>query len=297
MVGFIRNNDNKNSAITRCLLDGLPLPIALFNHNNELIFVNSTFLNWFMYQSPNVFKLSEISEKINLLMSNELDNTLNEVSLNKDIDFVKEIAVRTSINEHKNLKVSFKRIYSDENIDGVSMIFENNPQNDETLAIYKKQAHIDQLTGVLNRFGFHEAFHTINHQVINNNLVYAVLIADIDGLKTINDHQGHLQGDQVIKATANSLSLSLREDDILCRWGGDEFIIILANSFSTKHLSKLLERILARIEKLSKIQNPPINLSIGSAICHVDGESLDELIDHADKKMYLVKQAKLQGST
>jgi len=249
-----------------------------------------------MYQSPEIFKLSDIADKINLLVSNELDNILNDVSLNKDLDFVKEIAVRTSIDEHKNLKVSFKRVYSDESLDGVSMIFENNPQNDESLAIYKKQAHIDQLTGVLNRFGFHEAFHKINHQVINNNLVYAVLVADIDGLKSINDLQGHLLGDEVIKATANSLSLSLREDDILCRWGGDEFIIILANSFSTKHLSKLLEQILARIEKLSKIQNPPINLSIGSAICHVDGEGLDELIDHADKEMYIVKQAKLQGS-
>jgi len=291
MISFIKDN-KRESTITRRILDGIPLPIALFSKNNELIFINDVFTKWFMFLSPGVFELSDIRKIIDQLMSNELVNTLTDVSLNQEQGFVKEVLVRTTINEHKSLKISLKQIKTNEDFDGVLMFIEDKPQNEESIAIYKKQAHIDQLTGVFNRFGFHEAFNLMNHKVVNNGLVYAVLVADIDELKHINDINGHLYGDDIIKEAADILSLSLREEDILCRWGGDEFIVVLANAYSISHLKKLLDQILERIDKLIRVQKKPVKLSIGSAICHVHGESLEELINYADMSLYKMKRAK-----
>jgi|GEM_PF-3441310 len=288
MISFLKNN--KKSTMTRCILDGLPIPIALFNLKNELVFVNFTFQSWFMYQSPGIIKLSEIMKRIDSLMSNELNSILIDISHNENLDWIKEVTVRTSIKKHRNLKVTLKRLHSEDFTEGVLMFFENKHRTEDNLEIYKKQAHVDQLTGVLNRFGFYEAFNAIEHKVVNDNLIYAVLIADIDGLKAINDLHGHSYGDKVITMTAKSLSLSLRDEDILCRWGGDEFIIILANMYSTNHLNKVLDRVLDRIESLTTTQNPPIKLSLGSAICHVNGDNLTELIDYADKAMYVDKR-------
>ena len=128
MISFIRSNNKKSSA-TRSVLDGLPLPIAMFNLSNKLIYVNRTFLQWFMHEAPNVFRLIEITKQIDLLMSNELMPILNEVLLSKKLDINKEIFVRTSINKHNSLKVSFRRISSDEAINGVLVFFETKPKN------------------------------------------------------------------------------------------------------------------------------------------------------------------------
>ena len=124
---------------------------------------------------------------------------------NKDTSYVREIVIRTKISDHKTCKTSFANIRCNNKSHGVIMFFEDKNQEIESIARYKEQAQLDQLTNTLNRFGFYEAFNRVTHQSINHNSLYAVMIVDIDMLKLFNDLKGHQYGDIVIKNTAKGL--------------------------------------------------------------------------------------------
>lgn len=274
------------------LLNDIPIAIAFFNLDKELTYNNNTCREWFDKLSSSTFDLFNAKEQINAALSNELVSILEEVASNDSTSFIKEILVRTSIEGHKNLKVTFRKVYTGDVLEGVMSVFENEYHKEEYYALYKHQAHVDPLTGVYNRFGFREAFNLIKQKLISNNLNFCVLIADIDDLKQINDSRGHLFGDKAVKLVADCLSKCLRGDDILSRWGGDEFIIVLVSEFSIHHVKKLREQVLERIHHTINSQAVEIGISIGSAIYLEDGNELDELIDYADKAMYQEKDNK-----
>lgn len=289
MVEFIQENKTQSS-IVRSILDGISTPLAIFDENKQLIFINQEFSTWFMYLSPDVHLFSEVKEQIDVLLSNELENLLDSVLNDIHRKTTKEFGIRTNLAKHKRIKVSVKPLFGDFSPNGALVIFDDQPQIDETIAIYRQQAHIDQLTGILNRFGFYEAFNIVKQKVINNDLLYALFMVDINGLKVINDQKGHLYGDKIIKTTAKLLSRPLREEDILCRWGGDEFLIIIANSYSQKHLKKLITKISQRIKAQFKNSNPSVEISMGKAVLGVNGDDLESLIEFADNEMYKGKR-------
>ncbi len=288
----MNSKDINKLLIATPIMDELPIPINLFNSDGELIYVNSTYFKWLDDCYGDSLELPDVKEQINRLLSDELHVILEEILLCDSSSFVKEVLVRTSNNCHESLRVTFRKLYLNNEFSVVSCVFENEAQNEKNYALYKRQAHIDPLTGVYNRFGFYEAFNVIKQKTASNCFHYCVFIADIDGLKIINDTKGHLIGDEVIKFTANSLSKCLRDNDILCRWGGDEFIVIIMSELSNHHLKKLKDQVLDRIHNTISSLDHAIALSIGTAMYQDDGNELDELINYADKSMYEVKRRK-----
>jgi diguanylate cyclase (GGDEF)-like protein/putative nucleotidyltransferase with HDIG domain len=151
--------------------------------------------------------------------------------------------------------------------------------------------YYDSLTGLYNRRFFEEEMKRLDTV---RNLPFSILIADLNGLKIINDSYGHEKGDQILVQAAQILKESLREEDILARQGGDEFAVLLPN---TK--AKAAERIEKRIkEKCKKTNNNPLPVSIalGTATKEHAEQDIEEVLKKADDRMYKNKLSESRSS-
>jgi diguanylate cyclase (GGDEF)-like protein/PAS domain S-box-containing protein len=151
----------------------------------------------------------------------------------------------------------------------------------------------DALTGVSNRLLLNDRLeHAINHANRFNKCV-AVIFCDLDNFKPINDTYGHSVGDEILKGVAESLRDILRKEDTICRFGGDEFVILVEELKSFEYLEKILEKIKNISQTTFIIENIPINvgMSIGAAIYPNDSTSPEALLRCADEAMYKAKKS------
>ena len=143
---------------------------------------------------------------------------------------------------------------------------------------FEEIAYRDKLTGAFSRH-----FLDIWNQSIRSNHPYEIVMMDIDDFKKINDTQGHLAGDQVLKNVGEVLSQSIHEKDYLFRYGGDEFLLILADA-ETERTHQLMERIQTKLKH--QLADPiPIHLSYGIEMLD-EGHPLEDKLMEADRKMY-----------
>jgi diguanylate cyclase (GGDEF)-like protein len=158
----------------------------------------------------------------------------------------------------------------------------------ETLAI------TDGLTGVYTRRYFMERFDEEIRRALSRKTNLSLLMVDADHFKMINDQHGHLSGDAVLKEIARVIQESVREIDIVGRFGGEEFCVVLPDT-DTGGALLVAERIRKSTEKrLIKAYDASlrVTLSIGLAVTPSDGRAMEELIDKADWALY---RAKSQG--
>ncbi len=144
----------------------------------------------------------------------------------------------------------------------------------------------DTLTDVYNRRYLEEMFKSLSQDRRQHPIT--VLLADVDGLKHTNDTLGHASGDQLIVAAAQRLSSRCRPSDVIGRWGGDEFIVILPKT-SEHDAQRIIDRILVESDTDESITNNPI-LSIGSATKHSVEEAFPDVVRLADQRMYSMKK-------
>jgi len=158
----------------------------------------------------------------------------------------------------------------------------------------EKLARIDSLTGCFNR-GY--GLELLDRQIkLSHRSKSPLLLAflDIDGFKAINDNFGHDEGDKVLKEVVKLFKSTLREIDIICRMGGDEFLLIFPEN-SLKDAPLIRERLNKNLTKLNHSLNKPykIELSIGLSEYNPDNsQPMDELIRIADERMYEEKKNK-----
>ncbi|HEY2829996.1 MAG TPA: GGDEF domain-containing protein [Thermoanaerobaculia bacterium] len=162
---------------------------------------------------------------------------------------------------------------------------EANHELEEAKARAELKLNIDPLTEALNRHAFHSMQHGDEVQT-EGVLSGVVVMIDVDNLKGINDKFGHAAGDAVIRAAANSVRTLIRADDLLFRWGGDEFVAIIPNSTLTtvcERLAPLSDGITARVSP----SGPPVRFSISWGGAEFgDRTSLDSAMKAADQAMY-----------
>ncbi len=147
-----------------------------------------------------------------------------------------------------------------------------------------RSAHTDSLTGTLSRFGFFERL-PLSEDRIHLSTGGSVLYLDLDGLKAVNDRRGHKAGDELISAFARAAVTGLRAEDLIGRFGGDEFVLFLpgTDDFAAWHHAESL------LERLRQVTPRPIAASIGIAAAPA-GATLDRVIQHADEAMYEAKR-------
>lgn len=150
----------------------------------------------------------------------------------------------------------------------------------------------DALTGLPNRVSFEQSLEHGLIQAKRRSWSLAVLFIDIDKFKNINDSYGHDAGDQVLRTIANRLQTSVRDEDSVSRWGGDEFVCLLLEVKQEADVTRLAEKMIDRIAEPCEFNGNKFSMkaSIGIAIYPTDGETVDILFKNADTAMYKAKR-------
>ena len=160
-------------------------------------------------------------------------------------------------------------------------------------------ARMDPLTEALNRHAFHSLLS--RDESGGETTDGCVAVIDIDNLKQINDRFGHSVGDKAIRAVARAVRSMIRADDMLFRWGGDEFLVLmfkLHEEEASRRMRSLNEILKENSERLT---NSPVTISVSTGVCGFDSLSqLGDSIDNADQEMYgtrhLAREEKSKGA-
>ncbi len=181
------------------------------------------------------------------------------------------------------------------NIVGAVEVF---AENSETLNIrremelLRKEVLTDKLTGIGNRRYAEITMRNLDHAMEQNLAPFGVLFIDIDDFKVINDTYGHYIGDQVIHMIAQKLLKSLRFLDVICRWGGEEFVVFVPNA-TIENLTLMAERLRKIVQNSWILYNGnkiSVTASFGGAISQHNEYSI-AVLARADKQLYHCKNS------
>jgi diguanylate cyclase (GGDEF)-like protein len=157
----------------------------------------------------------------------------------------------------------------------------------------KALSETDELTGVLNMRAFTAIADRVSRQSARYNHPYSVVMIDSDSLKAVNDQHGHPMGNKLLQMLVHSVQAQLRETDILARYGGDEFILLLPETTSVG-AEKLANRIRQRVEAaVLATREKPIVTTVSSGVAGYPehGSDLETVMERADQALYTSKSA------
>ncbi len=152
-------------------------------------------------------------------------------------------------------------------------------------------AYHDGLTGLPNRSLLQDRFHQAMSQAERHHKPLALLLLDLDEFKRVNDKLGHASGDKLLQAVAVRIIKAIRGADTACRYGGDEFVIMLPEIDSLNSAAALAVEITGRLSQPYILDGHKIHMavSVGVAVYPDHGRAYDELMKHADMAMYRTK--------
>jgi diguanylate cyclase (GGDEF)-like protein len=158
------------------------------------------------------------------------------------------------------------------------------------LEVYRAMAYRDPLTGLWNRRFFEERLseELSRSQRAGLSRRFSVMVLDLNDFKATNDRHGHLVGDSVLKAVGEFLVTHLRQHDVACRTGGDEFSVLLPD-LPAEDCGHLVSRLRRALDTVNGARRIPIALSIGTASWPQAGGTMDALLAGADAAMYADK--------
>jgi len=159
---------------------------------------------------------------------------------------------------------------------------------------FDRDARVDGLTGLHNRRWLDEMFERLIRRSRMNNQPFSMLLLDLDHFKEYNDAYGHLSGDEALRGVAEALVAQARPNDVVARFGGEEFVVLLPDTEAdaARSIAERLRQAIAGTEIRDQAGGllPPVTVSIGVAEPG-DGTSAQALISAADAALYRAKQA------
>jgi diguanylate cyclase (GGDEF)-like protein/PAS domain S-box-containing protein len=161
----------------------------------------------------------------------------------------------------------------------------------EKIKNLEKLAMLDDLTQLPNRRYMENRLKLALESYLLNNGEFGLIFMDIDNFKVFNDNYGHNIGDKVLKSVARTFASNLRKDDIIGRWGGEEFIGVFSN-VNQKQLGKVAEKLRSLVEKTNiefEDKGLGVTISLGASLIR-SGESIGDLIKRSDELMYISKK-------
>ena len=149
----------------------------------------------------------------------------------------------------------------------------------------------DALTGLFNRQYMQDLLQREGERLGRTGHRFCVAMIDVDHFKRVNDEHGHQTGDEVLRALAEAARQALRETDVICRWGGEEFLVLMRDTHPSvqglQALSRLRDK-LGSLQPAGKVPGLTVTFSAGLAQART-GETLDGLIERADRALYRAK--------
>jgi len=268
-------------------------PLIILDHNLKVVFVSPSFYESFkikpeetlgklIYELDNkkwdIPKLRELLESIlpkkEALRNYEIEHNFNTIGKRVILLNARQI----------------KRVLGKERVTILAIEDITSRKKTENKIIYL--SYRDQLTGLYNRRFFEEEIKRLDTK---RQLPLSIIMADLNGLKLINDTFGHGEGDGLLKKTATLLKRACRSEDIIARWGGDEFVILLPKT-STDVSEKISQRMKKYFKKLI-IKNVSSTCAIGIAAKISPEEDIESIIKEAENNMYKNKLLEKAGDS
>lgn len=193
--------------------------------------------------------------------------------------------IRQSAEEQRSLAEQLQEAHQE-----LNRAFEHNQQLLEQASFH---AHHDVLTGLPNRLHFDQLLQQAIAQAARQNEMFAVMLLDLDGFKGVNDSLGHQAGDELIAQVAQRFRSCLQRDDVVARFGGDEFTAIVHCLSSPHDAQRIAERLLAVLQAPFFIhgEHVLVGVSIGVSLFPRDGQDITTLTARADSAMYQIKRS------
>lgn len=155
-------------------------------------------------------------------------------------------------------------------------------------------AHHDVLTGLPNRLLLMQRLQDSIAEAFERQRQLALLFIDLDRFKGVNDRLGHIVGDKLLTIVASRILATIRAKDIACRYGGDEFVVLLSDIGDAAAVGSIAEKIRERIDGCYGIDGNEVHISasVGFALYPAHGDHCDALLSYADASMYRSKSAR-----
>jgi diguanylate cyclase (GGDEF)-like protein len=173
----------------------------------------------------------------------------------------------------------------------VQVIEKLNAENAKLMSRNERAARIDRVTGLLNRAHLEKLALRELRKARSSDGYVSILFCDMDRLKRINDELGHDAGDRILRDVAKAMKQCLRGSEVIGRYGGDEFVVVLPNlarETAFERGEQLIEAVLTVNRRLT--EDLHIGLSVGVATCPFDATEFNMLVKLADQAMYLAKR-------
>jgi len=269
----------------------------IFNSTNDAIFVHDAYTGAIVDANKTVEKMYGYTrEEIFFMNVHDLSAGVPPYSLNEAVNQIRK-AVEGGpqtyewLGKKKNNELFWTEItLTASQIGGEGRVLAVIRDIGDRKEIEKRLKYLsahDSLTGLYNRAHFETEFERISK---GRKYPISIIVSDLDGLKMINDTHGHAAGDQLIKNAAELLNMVFRQEDLVARFGGDEFIVLLpeADEIIASHLMDRIRAAAKRMETEPGL--PRIHFSLGCATANSKNEMAD-LFNLADSRMYEDKAA------
>lgn len=194
--------------------------------------------------------------------------------------------------EERYYKITATPILHGTKNSGICVVFRNATVENRLLENLQHQAAMDALTGLYNRGTFFDIARETLKQGDGKMLAFALLMIDVDHFKQVNDHYGHPCGDVVLKSIADTVKKQFRKGDVVGRYGGEEFAVLLEN-ISAAQAVTAAEKLRQAIENMKiGCRGEPFHITVSIGVAHHPagaGQTLESLMTQADGALYLSK--------
>lgn len=249
--------------------------------------------NWgVVAQTPESIAMSSVGQQVNGMLRIELPLMVLSMIvilfvIGKIVQPLQEIAkiAEHSVNQSEIDKLTKLNVWYYEALQIKNALIESFTFLHGRLNYFKDQSTIDPLTGLTNRRTLDEVIQKFIHQ----NISFSIIMVDLDRFKRVNDTYGHAVGDEVLKFLAEQMKNVTRKTDICCRYGGEEFTIVLPNTTKQQALI-VAEKLRELMETTDSPCGRPVTLS-GGISSYPEAKDAKELIELADAALYQAKNS------
>lgn len=275
----------ENEENLRVTLHSIGDGVISTDREGKVIHINSVAEQLTGWKSEEVFgkPFAEVFNLISETNGKKLKDIATEVlATGKICELEKDPVLISRDGTRRNITESSAPINSkDGSVNGAVIIFRDITEKKKHEEKLKHLSFHDKLTGLYNRAYFEEELLRLDTK---RQLPLGFIMGDLNGLKIINDTFGHTEGDSIIKKAAELLKKVCRKDDIIARWGGDEFVVLLPRT-KASDTEEIIKRIKAESKKTAGLK-AILSISIGTATKSEEGQDIQAVINDAESNMY-----------
>ena len=283
---------SEKNALLQTLADNLPCGVSIFDKNLHLVLMNDEAIRLLGFTRELVNQCPHFSE---LARFNAERGEYGAVDVES---FVAELSAKAMHPTHHRMErvrpngVVIDLVGAPLPHGGLVTLYSDITEQRNAARAIERLAHHDTLTGLANRYTLEARLDQLVADARRHNRRLAVLFLDMDNFKGINDSMGHAVGDEFLRVTAQRLRSAVRENDIVARIGGDEFVVVLSDMGEPQHALAVAAKLLERLSQPVNLAKHDLSPSTSIGICFYpqDGQDRGSLMQSADIAMYQAKQ-------